>query len=307
MTLQQLLYAVKTADLKSMNKAAAECHVSQPALSSSILGLEEEIGIELFLRSNRGISVTAEGREFLRYARQMVQLSQLMEGQFVEKKPAKKQFSVAMQHYSFAVDAFIKLAEEYGMEEYEFAIHETRTSEVIDQVGEFRSEIGVLYTSAFNEQVLTRSFREKELVFTKLYTCGIVAYLSEKHPLAKRGSIALEELSPYPCLSFDQGDQNSFYYSEEVLSQYTYSQRIKADDRATILNLLDGLNGYILCSGITDNVLNGSGYVSVPLQDERVMEIGYLKKRDIPLSPPAERYVELLQEYAEQVPVPAGT
>ncbi|MCD8105731.1 MAG: LysR family transcriptional regulator [Lachnospiraceae bacterium] len=296
MTLQQILYAVTIADMKSMNKAAAALYVSQPALSSAIRDLEEELHVELFIRSNRGIMVTPAGTEFLRYARQMSEIQRLIEERYTDRA-VKKKFSVSTQHYSFAVEAFIELAKEFGMDEYEFAIHETRTSTVIENVRNYRSEIGVLYLNDFNEKAMRKIFIENEVEFSPLFQCGISVYLSQSHPLAGHERIAFDDLKPYPCLSFEQGDKNSFYFAEEVLSTCEYSQIIKADDRATMLNLMVGLNGYTLCSGIICEKLNGDQYTSIPLITDDRMEIGYIKRKSMPLSLLGEQYLALLKKY----------
>ena len=212
MTLNQLIYAVKIADTKSMNKAAAELFVSQPALSGAIHDLEEELGCEIFIRSNRGIVVTIEGEEFLSYARQMVELHGMMEERFIERKENKKKFSVSMQHYSFAVEAFIELGNRFSMDEYELAVHETKTSEVIDNVKNYRSEIGILYLNDFNEKALNKIFSENDLEFVPLFDCGVCVYIAATHPLAGKKEIAFEELADYPCLSFEQGEKNSFSF-----------------------------------------------------------------------------------------------
>ena len=300
MTLIQLLYAVTIADTKSMNKAAEKLFVSQPALSGAIRDLEAEIHIELFIRSNKGILVTTEGEEFLRYARQMAELNNLIEERFIDKKAEKKKFSVSMQHYSFAVEAFIKLAKKFTLSEFELAVHETKTYEVIDNVKNYRSEIGILYINDFNKRIMTKIFLENELEFIPLFDCGISVYMSKEHPLADYKIIQFEELKEYPCLSFEQGDKNSFYFAEEVLSTLEYKQIIKANDRATMLNLMVGMNGYTLCSGIICEDLNGGKYVSVPLDTEHTMTIGYVKRKGMPLSVWGEEYVGILKEYGDE-------
>ena len=299
MTLTQLVYAVKIADTKSMNKAATELFVSQPALSGAIRDLEDEIHTKLFIRSNRGIVITTEGEEFLSYARQMVELNKLIDDRYIEEKQYRKKFSVSMQHYSFAVEAFIKLANQLSVGEFELAVHETKTHEVIENVKNFRSEMGVLFLNEFNEKVLNKIFTESELEFVPLFECGISVYLSKSHPLANKDRIKFEELSDYPCLSFEQGEKNSFYYTEEVLSTLNYKQIIKADDRATMLNLMVGMKGYTLCSGIICEELNGGDYISIPLDTEDKMTIGYLKRRKIPLTILGEKYIEILKKYGQ--------
>ena len=282
MTITQLRYVIAISQANSMNEAARHLFISQPSLSASVKDLEEEIGIELFRRTNRGVMVTPEGEEFLGYARQVVEQYQLIETRYVEKKEVKKKFSVSMQHYTFAVNAFVEMVKQFGMDEYEFAIHEEKTYEVIEDVKNFKSEIGILYLNDFNRKVLTKLFQEYGLEFHEILRCGVYVYLWKGHPLAQKEEIALEELEQYPCLSFEQGDYNSFYFAEEVLSTYEYKQLIKANDRATMLNLMVGLNGFTLCSGIICEELNGSEYCAVKLKSEEVMTIGYLFERERP-------------------------
>ena len=222
MTLQQLIYVVKIADVKSMNKAAAELFVSQPALSSTIRDLEEEIHTEIFIRNNKGIVLTAEGEAFLSHARQMVELYHMMEDRFIENRPSKKKFSVSMQHYSFAVEAFITMAKEFNHDEYEFAVHETKTYEVIENVKNDRSEIGILYRDHFNQKALRKILMENMLEFTELFSCHISVYISKNHPLAAQKVIQFDALQDYPCLSFEQGEKNSFYFAEEMYSTVPY-------------------------------------------------------------------------------------
>ncbi len=299
MTLAQLVYAVKIADTKSMNKAATELFISQPALSGAIRDLEEELHIELFIRTNRGVVVTTEGEEFLSYARQMVELNKMIDERYIEHKQSKKKFSVSMQHYSFAVEAFIELGRQFSMGEFELAVHETKTHEVIDNVRDYRSEIGVLYLNDFNEKAMKKIFAENGLEFIPLFVCGVSVYLSKTHPLAEKKKIRFHELENYPCLSFEQGEKNSFYFAEEVLSTLNYKQIIKADDRATMLNLMIGMQGYTLCSGIICGELNGGNFVAVPLDTEDTMTIGYLKRKNMPLSILGQKYIEILKKYGK--------
>lgn len=299
MTLQQLRYATKIADNKSFNKAAAELFITQPSLSNSVKELEEELGITIFNRNNRGVEITAEGEEFLGYARQMLEHYELLEARY--RGSSKKKFSVSMQHYTFAVEAFIELAKEFGMDEYEFAIHETKTSEVIDNVKSMKSEIGVIYLNDFNRKVIGKILRDNSIDFVELFECKIYVYISKTNPLAAKKYISIEELQDYPCLSFEQGDRNSFYFAEEVLSTYDYKRIIKADDRATFLNLMKGLNGFTLCSGIICQSLNGDDYTAVPLKTDETMTIGYLKKHKMPLSRLGEMYIQELMKYKERV------
>ena len=300
MTLQQLKYALTIADCGSMNEAAKQLFISQPSLSETMKELGTEIGLDIFLRSNRGIVITPEGEEFLGYARQVTEQFGLLQSKYIDKK-VKEKFSVSTQHYTFAVKAFVETVKQIGMEQYEFAVHETTTISVIENVKNFKSEIGVLYENDFNEKVLNKMFKENGLEFVELFSCDTFVYLWSGHPLAKQDVITMEELDEYPCLSFDQGKNNSLYLAEEMKSTYEYRRLIKANDRATLLNLMIGLNAYTLCSGIICEDLNGNDYKAVPLKETEKMRIGYIKRKGAKVSHIGELYIEELKKYKEKV------
>lgn len=295
MTLQQLQQVIIIAESRSMNEASKKLFVSQPNLSAVVRELEEEAGITIFIRSNRGIVITPEGEEFIGYAKQVVEQYHLMERRYMNSK-SKKKFSVSMQHYSFAVQAFVDMVQSVGMEEYEFAIHETQTNQVIENVRSMKSELGVLFLSEFNEAVLQKLFKEYDLIFEELFDCDTYVYLWRGHPLAGKTVISMKELEEYPCLVFEQGKNNSFYFSEEMKSTYDYKRMIRADDRATMLNLMVGLNGYTLCSGIICEELNGDDYAAIPLLESEKMHIGYIRHKGIKISPIGEIYLNALKK-----------
>lgn len=300
MTLTQLRYVITIAEEKSMNEAAKTLFIAQPSLSAAIKEIEEEAGISIFKRSNKGVVLTQEGEEFVGYARQVVEQYSLLEAKYIEKSRVKKKFGVSTQHYTFAVNAFVEMVKQFGMEEYEFAIRETKTHEVIEDVKNFKSEIGILYLNDFNSKILSKIFSESGLVFHPILDCHIYVYLWKGHPLAGKKEIQLEELEEYPCLSFEQGNNNSFYFAEEVLSTYHYKQLIKANDRATLLNLMVGLNGYTLCSGIICEELNGSDYCAVKLKSHETMTIGYLARKGVTISMLGKKYIAELEKYRDK-------
>lgn len=299
MTLQQLRYAIAVADCGSMNEAAKILFISQPSLSGAMKELEKELDLVIFLRTNRGIVITPEGEEFLGYARQVVEQYRLLSNRYIEKK-SKEKFSVSMQHYSFAVKAFVETVKRAGMENYEFAVHETKTYEVIENVKNFKSEIGILYMNDFNEKVLAKILRDNQLKFHELFTCDTYVYVRSGHPLAKRKMITLEDLEPYPCLAFDQGKNNSFYLAEEMKSTFDYKRIIKANDRATMLNLMTGLDAYTLCSGIICEELNGDDSMAIPLKETEKMRIGYICRAGASISKLGQIYIEELMKYQSE-------
>ncbi len=296
MTLQQLKHVIAIADVGSMNEAAKQLFVSQPSLSATVKELEKELGINIFLRYNKGIKITPEGGEFLTYARQTIEQYNLIEQKYILKQ-TKKKFSVSTQHYSFAVKAFVELVKEIGAENFEFALHETKTADVIKNVKDFISEIGVIYLNDNNSQVIKKMLRESNIDFKELITCETYAYLYKKHPLANKSIVCLNDLNQYPCIAFEQGSENSYHFAEEMKSTYDYQKLIKVDDRATALNLMVGLNAYTLCSGIICEELNGNEHVAVPIKESEPMTIGIIYKHNIYLSPLAKLYIDKLNEY----------
>ncbi len=297
MTLQQLKYALMVAETGSMNEAAKKLFISQPSLSAAMKDLEAQMQIPLFTRTSKGVHITPEGAEFLSYARQIMNQVDLLEDKYYTSQMVKKKFGVSTQHYSFAVKAFVETVKSFNMDEYEFAIRETRTYDVIQDVKTGKSEIGVLYLNEFNEKVIAKLLRNEQLVFHDLIQCKAYVYLHKDHPLAKKKEIGMEELEHYPCLSFEQGEHNSFYFAEEILSTYDYKKIIKACDRATMLNLMVGLDGYTLCSGIICEELNGGDYRAVLLKSDTVMRIGYITLKNTILSQIGHRYIEELGAY----------
>ena len=302
MTLQQMRYAIAIAECGSLNKAAETLYIAQPSLSLSMQELERELGITIFNRSGRGVTLTQDGAEFLLYARQIYSQYESLLEKYGDSKKLKKKFGVSTQHYSFAVKAFVELVKSFDMLEYDFAIRETKTRDVISDVASFKSEIGILYLSDFNRAAITKLLRTAGLEFHHLIDCRAYVYLWSGHPLAKKESIRLDEMMDYPCLSFEQGDTSSFYFAEEILSTGEYMRTIKANDRATMLNLMVGLNGYTLCSGIICEELNGDSYIAVPFECDpnagsSVMEIGYVIKSNTILSVMGERYIQEIRKY----------
>ncbi len=302
MTLQQLNYIITISETGSFNKAADKLYVSQPSLTSAVKELEKEIGILIFNRSGKGVTLTAEGLNFLPYARQVYSQYQNLLDAYSKQGKRKRQFAVSTQHYSFAVKAFVELTKTFDVAEYEFAIRETRTKDVMDDVASSRSEIGILYLNGFNRRAIMKLLSSANLQFSPLIRCDAYVYLWKGHPLAGAESISFADLAPYPCLSFEQGDNSNFYLSEEILSTNEYPRLIKCCDRATVLNLMVGLNGYTLCSGIICEELNGSDYVAIPFRDAemeagRGMEIGYITRKNSILSPAGERYIAEIQKY----------
>lgn len=305
MTLQQIYYLITISEYGSMNKAAEALFISQPTLTNAVKELESEVGISIFIRSGKGVVLTKEGEEFLTYARQLYQQYELLINKYTNTDNIKRKFGVSSQHYSFAVKAFVETVKQFDTLNYEFAMREGKTSDVIQDVGNLKSEIGILYINDFNRKIIYKFLRENELEFHELIKCKAYVYIWKNHPLANESEISFAQLAEYPCLSFEQGDKGSFYFAEEILSTNEYPRMIKTTDRSTMLNLMVGLGGYTLCSGIICEELNGSDFVAVPYKSDEenpnaYMEIGYIVKKKHVLSKFGKTYIKEMEKYLDK-------
>ena len=299
MTFQQLKYVITVAETGTITEAAGKLYVSQPSLTTAIHELEKEMNIVIFNRTNKGISLSREGDEFLGYARQVLDQAAILEDKYKGGHGGKKKFCVSTQHYSFAVNAFVDLIKQYGQDEYDFSLRETQTYEIIEDVARMRSEIGILFLNDFNEVVMDKILKSHDLEFHLLFIAKPHVFISRNHPLAGREIITNEELEQYPYLSYEQGEHNSFYFSEEIFSPFERKKNIRVRDRATLFNLLIGLNGYTVCSGVIDEKLNGKDIIAVPLSQESNMRIGYISHRKGMISRVGNSYLEALNQYLQ--------
>lgn len=297
MTLQQLKYLVTVAECKNITEAAEKLFISQPSLSAAIHNLEQEMGVTAFVRSNKGVSVTREGEELLSFARNLLEQADIMKDRFCNDKNRSPKFSVSCQHYSFAVNAFVDVVNEYDANVYNFILRETQTGEIIDDVANGNSELGILYLSEHNEDVLTKLLKKNKLMFEEIFKASPHVFISKNHPLANKEIITLDELKPYPYLVYEQGERNSFYFSEEFLSVLDMPKSIQVRDRATLFNLAIGLNGFTVSSGVIDKELNGEDIISKKLDMNCTMRIGLIKKKNILLSRYANSYIEAIKKH----------
>lgn len=297
MTIQQLRYVIAIAECGSISMAAERMFVAQPSVSKSVAELEKEMGITIFNRSNKGVYLSEDGTNFLSYARQVIEQTELLERQFKAAAPTRRVFAVSSQHYAFVVNAFVELVKEYGQDKYEFTLRELKTAEIIEDVRTRRSDIGILFMSRFNREVITHILANEDMEFVKLFTAKPHVFISKKNPLAGKKKITLEELKEYTRLTYDQGLKNSFYFAEELHITEESPKNIVVSDRATLFNLLIGLDGYTIASGVLSSDLNGDNIVSIPLVSDEYMDIGYITLKDRPLNAITNRYIEQLRSY----------
>ncbi|MGO3171028.1 MAG: LysR family transcriptional regulator [Bavariicoccus seileri] len=301
MRIEQLEYLVEVAETKSLTQAAKTLYISQPSLSNAMKELEREMEITLFNRSQKGITLTADGEEFLSYAQQVLEQVDLMKRRYQQKEKPRQIFSVAGQHYAFVVDAFVRLLKEIDQQDYQATLKESRTFEVIEDVANLKSEIGVIYRSNYNRQVINSTLKDRRLTFTPLHVAKPHVFIYQNHPLASKDILTLEDLEPYPKLSYEQGHHNSFYFWEEVLADHQASKSIIVSDRATLFNLLIGLNGYTISSGIINSDLNGEDIVGKKLVSDEQIELGYITSDFHQLNHIATRYLDILEQCAKGI------
>lgn len=290
-TLQQLHSFIEVAAEGSISAAADLLFVAQPTMSAAMKDLESKVGRSLLLRSARGVTLTTDGAEFLGYAKQVVEQAALLEQRYLGRPPSRRLLGVSTQHYSFAVDAFVRMVKASDAAEYEFSLRETRTWDIIEDVRTLRSELGILYRNDFNRNVIDKLLRDSGLVFRPLFLAEPHIFISRKNPLASQDRATLADLADLPRLTFDQGTNNSFYFAEEILSTLSSRREIRVSDRATIFNLMIGLNGYTISTGIVSDDLDPE-IVAVPLDVDEHIEIGWIGHSAIPLTEQGQRYLE---------------
>lgn len=301
MTLQQLKYAVAVADTKNITEASKTVFISQPSLTSAIREFEDEMGIRIFSRTNKGVIITNEGDEFLAHARQILEQATLLEEKYKGADETNPIFSVSCQHYSFAVNAFVDVIREFGGKSYDFTLRETQTNEIIEDVSKLKSEIGVIFKSRKNADVIEKLLKKNSLQFEELFTTSLHVFISISNPLATKKLITLDDLREFPYLTYEQGDFNSFYFSEEPLSPIDFDckKNIKVRDRATLFNLLIGLNGYTICSGVISHKLNGQNIIARPLASDDRMTVGLVTRKGMNLSRYGEKYITAIKKHCQ--------
>lgn len=297
MTLQQLRYVIAVSESKSISEAAEKVFISQPSLTQAVHLLEDEMHVQIFSRTNKGIETTKEGEVFLGYARQVVEQADLLEETYAGKKSQSPFFCVSCQHYSFAVNAMVDVIKKFGGEKYNYTLRETQTFEIIDDVARLKSEIGILYLSRQNEEIITKLLKKNDLIFKELFTAAPHVFISDKNPLCAKSSVKVSDLKPFPYLVFEQGEHNSFYFSEEPFSFLEQDKIICVRDRATLFNLLIGLDGFTVSSGVISEELNGKHIVARPLEFNEEMRIGIITKKNIALSRYAESYIKAIRRH----------
>lgn len=298
MTLQQMRYLIVIAECGSISAAAQALFVSQPSLSGALKEVERETGVSVFRRTNHGVEPTPEGLELLAMVRQVVQMDDMIAARYGRGGEGAAEFlSVSGQRYSFVTEAFAALMRARSGSRYSFALRETDTREVIDDVRALRSELGVLCLTSLNRGVIMRELDRAGLAFELALSAAPRLLVRAQHPLCARSSVRLEELEPYPRVVFDQGGGASAFYSEEPLPEAPFCGSIAVRDRSSIAAVLNLTDAYTIATGLRTQGMD-EGVITVPLATDERMEIGCIRNPRIALSDLAREFLSALQHAA---------
>ena len=297
MTLQQLKYIVMAAEVGSITEAAKQLFIAQSSLSNAIKDVENEIGLTLFIRNRSGVTLTKEGAEFLGYARKVLQDMESLEDHYITELPKKIRFGVSSQHYTFTENAFVDVVKTFGQDRYDFYYNATGTHQILEDVKNRLSNLGIIFLSKENERVLKKKLKEYQLTFHHIFSAKPHVFLQKNHPLARKKSLTLRALASYPRLNFVQGSYESIYYSEELFSSVEVDKQIQVNDRGAIVNFMLGLNAYTISSGIFPKYLHGENIIVIPLEEAATMDIGYIINDKQSLGEIENYYIEELKKY----------
>ena len=298
-TIQQLKYIVSVVENGTITEAAKKLYISQPSLSNAIKDIEEEVGITIFIRSRAGIVVTPEGMEFVGYARQVLRQMEILEDKYISHTPGKVRFCVSSPHYVFTTNAFVDIVEAFGKERFEFILHETTVHQILEDVKNRFSDLGIIYISHDNEPTIRKTLEESKLSFSPLFTVKPQVFIRDTHPLTRRDSVKLDDLQRYPRINFMQSTEDPMRLAEELYSDLSTEKSIMVSDTGSLVNLLLGTDAYTISNGFFPRYLQGTKIVGVPLAEDEEMHIGYILSEKQELSELGRAYVEKLKLYGE--------
>lgn len=297
MTIQQLRYIVSVVENGTITEAAKKLYISQPSLSNAIKDIEEEVGITIFIRSRAGIVVTPEGMEFVGYARQVLHQMALLEDKYISHTPGKIRFAVSSPHYVFTTNAFVDIVDQHGKERFEFILHETTTSQIIDDVKNRYSDLGIINVSRSNEGAVRKALEENKLSFHQLFITKPQVFMRADYPLAQKASVGVGDLITYPRLNYVHSSEEALHFASELFSDLSTEKSIEVSDTGTIVNLMLGTEAYYISNGFFPRYLKGDKIVAVPLDEDELMAIGYILSDKQELSEQGKAYIEKLRDY----------
>ena len=295
MTIQQCKYVLEIARIGSFSEAAKQLFIAQSSLSAAVKSLERELNIRIFERSNNGVYLTDDGSEFVRYAKEITAADELVARRYSAPHEAEKLF-IATQHYDFIADVFGNFVKNADAERYRYSIKEIETHNVIHEVETAYSDIGIIAIKDGDYDIMKRYLSKRNLSFTPLLEASPHVFFRRQHPLAWAEKLSSAELKDYPYVSYEQGEQTSSFFTEEMTDALYTDKHIEISDRATLMNLLLITDAYTVGTGIMPSALNKGDIVSIPLDSKEHYIIGYLLNDTRKLSPMTKRFIDHLEQ-----------
>ena len=298
MNIQQLRYVVAIANSGTFREAAEKMYVSQPSLSISVRDLEKELGFKIFRRTSSGTFLTRRGMEFYEKAQELVKGFDVFQNQYANPEEEKDEFSIASQHYDFLPPTITAFSQQYP--DYKnFRIFESTTVQILDEVAQGHSEIGIIYLNNQNQKGVMQRIEKLGLEVIELIPFQTHIYLREGHPLAKKKELVMDDLVDLPTVRFTQEKDEYLYYSENFVDTSASSQMCNVTDRATLNGILERTDAYATGSGFLDSD-SVNGITVIPLNDNLNNRMVYVKREEVDLSQAGTLFVEVMQEYFDQ-------
>ena len=298
MNIQQLRYVVAIANSGTFREAAEKMYVSQPSLSISVRDLEKELGFKIFRRTSSGTFLTRRGMEFYEKAQDVVKGFDIFQNQYASPEEEKKEFSISSQHYDFLPPLMTEFSIRYP-ENKNFRIFESTTVQILDEVAQGHSELGIIYLNRQNTKGIMQRVDKLGLEVVDLIPFQTHIYLRKGHPLPKNKYLVMEDLAQLPTVRFTQEKDEYLYYSENFVDTSSSSQMFNVTDRATLNGSLERTDAYATGSGFLDSQ-SVNGITVIPLEDNLDNKMVYVKREEMDLSPVAEKFVEVMVEYFDQ-------
>lgn len=298
MNIQQLRYVVAIANSGTFREAAEKMYVSQPSLSISVRDLEKELGFKIFRRTSSGTFLTRRGMEFYEKAQELVKGFDVFQNQYANPEEEKKEFSISSQHYDFLPPLITQFSVLYP-ENKDFRIFESTTVQILDEVAQGHSELGIIYLNKQNTKGIMQRVDKLGLEVIDLIPFQTHIYLRKGHPLAKKESLVMEDLAHLPTVRFTQEKDEYLYYSENFVDTSSSSQLFNVTDRATLNGILERTDAYATGSGFLDSQ-SVNGITVIPLIDDLNNKMVYVKREEVDLSPVAEKFVQVMEAYFDE-------
>ncbi|KXT78923.1 LysR family transcriptional regulator [Streptococcus sp. DD13] len=295
MNIQQLRYVVAIANSGTFREAAEKMYVSQPSLSISVRDLEKELGFKIFNRTSSGTSLTRRGLEFYEKAQNLVKGFDTFENLYLHDEEEAVEFSISSQHYDFLpplITEFSKSHPQYP----NFRIFESTTVQILDEVAQGHSELGIIYLNERNTRGIQQKLAKLRLEAVSMIEFQTHIYLRTNHPLTKKKVIELSDLKGLPTVRFTQEKDEYLYYSENFFDTSDSSVTFDVTDRATLNGILERTDAYATGSGFLDSE-SVHGITVVPLNEPTGNAMVYVKREDAELSQCALDFIEAMQDY----------